>query len=93
VYVGDELAGFATALTYIVPHYGKRIATVESLFVGSAHRRGSTGLRLMDAIEEYGRRQSCLVVLYSAPAGSYFEQLLGKLRGCRHSNTVFLRTL
>jgi GNAT superfamily N-acetyltransferase len=93
VYVKGVLVGFASALTYIVPHYGKRIATVESLFLAAGHRRGRTGNELLNAIEEYARKQGCIVVLYSAPAGSQFERLLRLLKPYRHSNTVFLRSL
>lgn len=92
-YVGDRLAGFGSALTYVVPHYGRRIATVESLFLAEADRRWRTGNRLMDALENYGREQGCLLILYNAPAGSQFEKLLRMLKPYRHSNTVFLRVL
>lgn len=93
VYEGDVLLGFASVLTYVVPHYGKRIATVESFFLAGAHRRGRTGHGLMNAIEDFARERECVVVLYSAVAGSQFEQLLRMLKPYRHSNTVFLRTL
>lgn len=93
VYEDGGLVGFASALTYIVPHYGKRIATVESLFLAAAHRSGRTGNTLMSAIEEYARKQGCVVILYSAPASSQFERLLRLLKPYRHSNTVFLRSL
>ncbi len=90
---GRALAGFAAALVYAVPHYGKRIATVESLFLAAGHRRGRAGNQLMNAVEDYAREQGCLVILYSAPAASQFERLLRVLRPYRHSNTVFLRSL
>lgn len=93
VYEGEVLLGFASALVYVVPHCGKRIATVESFFLAGAHRRGRTGHALMNAIEDFGRQRACVLVLYSAVAGSQFEQLLRMLKPYRHSNTVFLRTL
>src|SRR5207302_758034 len=33
---GDDLVGFATILVCVLPHYGKKIATVESLFLAKA---------------------------------------------------------
>jgi hypothetical protein len=93
VYEDGELAGFASVLTYVAPHYGKRIATVESLFIAAAQRRGRTGNELMCALEEHAAKCGCVAILYSAPAGSQLERLLQLLRPYRHSNTVFLRAL
>ncbi len=93
VYRDGQLSGFASALVYVVPHYGKRIATVESLFVAAASRRTGAGTKLMSAIEEHARERGCVAILYSAPAASQFESLLKMLTPYRHSNTVFLRSL
>lgn len=93
VYEGGGLVGFASVLMYVVPHYGRRIATVESLFLAAAHRSGRTGHGLMSALEEYARENGCVAILYSAPAGGQFERLLRLLKPYRHSNTVFLRSL
>lgn len=93
VYDEGMLAGFATALSYVVPHYGRRIATVESLFLAKAHRLGRTGNSLMLALENWAAARGCAAILYSAPAGSQLEKLLRLTKGYRHSNTVFLRSL
>lgn len=87
------LVGFATVLTFIVPHYGKKIATAESLFLAAAHRSAGPGNRLLQTVERYAREQGCVAILYSAPAGSQFERLLRARKPYRHSNTVFLRSL
>ncbi len=93
VFAGDVLAGFGCVLVYVVPHYGRKIATVESLFVARAHRAWGAGSALMREIEAHARREGCVAVLYSAPAGGRLERLLKLSKSYRHSNTVFLRAL
>ena len=51
VFFGDSLVGFATILVYVLPHYGRRVASVESLFIAKAHRDGGNGSELMRTIE------------------------------------------
>jgi GNAT superfamily N-acetyltransferase len=92
-FAGGHAVGFASVVVYVVPHYNKRIATVESFFLMDKARNGRNGNLLMNAVEDYGRAQSCVLILYTAPAGSQFEKLLRLLKPYRHSNTVFLRTL
>lgn len=90
----EVLVGFASVLVYVVPHYGKRIATVESLFVAAAHRSGRRGNKLMKAVEEHARAQGCVAVLYSAPVRSQLARLLFLLETeYRNSNHVFLKRL
>lgn len=93
VFESGVMVGFATVLTYVVPHYEKKIATVESLFLAVAHRSGGPGNRLMRVVERYATEQGCKAVLYSAPAGSQFERLLRIRKRYRHSNTVFIASL
>jgi hypothetical protein len=92
-YEAGSLLGFAAPLTYVVPHYGTRIATVESLFMAAAHR-GWMGGKLMRAIEEHSRAQGCAAMLYSAPVGSRLARLLfqsePEYRNCSH---VFIKRL
>jgi GNAT superfamily N-acetyltransferase len=78
VYVDGAMVGFAGVLVTVLPHYGFRAATVESLFVASAHRSSGAGTRLMAAIEKYARTAGCRLILYGAPAGGQLEALLGK---------------
>lgn len=91
-YKGSELVGFATLLIYVLPHYGKKIATVESVFVARAQRSG-VGNALMKAIEGHATQSACEVILYSAPVESRLEMLLTLLPAYRHTNSIFLRKL
>lgn len=92
-YAEDQLIGFATVLTYVLPHYGKSIASIESIFVAKEHRSSSTGRALMTVAEDYARSKQCKVMLYSAPTGSSLERLLNLMGRYRRTNSVFLRIL
>lgn len=93
VYEGDDLVGFANALTSVLPHYGRMAAVVESLYVGREHRSGGAGRTLMSTIEGYGRDAGCGSILYSAPVGSRLAHLLSASRQYAHTNSIFCRSL
>lgn len=87
---GDTLVGFATVLVCVLPHYGKKIATVESLFLAKSHRHGSAGRELMAEIESWVKSEQCAGMLYNARAGSSLERLLSSLPKYQRTNSVFL---
>jgi GNAT superfamily N-acetyltransferase len=93
VFNDDRLVGFATLLLYVLPHYGKKVATTESIFISAAQRVTGIGSKLLDFIENYARENDCTAVLYSAPTGSQFAKLLGLQKTYRHSNDTFIRSL
>ena len=93
VFDADRLVGFASVLTSVIPHYGQKVATVESLFVSSGHRSGGTGRALMATIEAHASTEGCVAILYSAPAHSQFEQLLTLYPVYTRTNSVFCRRL
>ena len=90
---GEKLVGFATILAFVLPHYGKKVATVESLFVAKAHRNGRVGLMLMDEIEASAKSIECSVMLYNARAESRLERFLSALSKYKRTNSVFLKQL
>ena len=90
-YAGNRLIGFAAVLTTVLPHYGKKVATMESLFVAKSGRKGGTGAELLKAVNQYAKETGCVAILYSAPAGGKLEKLLS--RTCKQTNTVFCRSL
>jgi GNAT superfamily N-acetyltransferase len=92
-FAGSELIGFASALDFMLPHYGRKIANVESLFVSPVYRTCRAGNALMNAIEAYGKEKDCEVISYSARTGSQFERLLSCLRPYQRTNAVFMRSL
>ena len=93
VFANKELIGFETILLYVLPHYGRKIASVESLFVAKSHRAGGSGLLLMRAVEEAAATSGCAAMIYSAPAGGQLEKLLSLRKNCRLTNAVFTRKL
>ncbi len=92
VFREGELIGFAALLIYVLPHYGCKIATAESIFVKKQYRSG-VGAELMETIERYAREQGCVSILYSAPIGSRFETLLSLKDHYRRTSSVFCRIL
>lgn len=92
VYRDARLVGFATPLVSVLPHYGKQVATVESMFV-TASERGLASGRLMKNVEAYAGSSGCGAILYSAPAGGAFEAFLGGREEYELTNSVFCRRL
>jgi GNAT superfamily N-acetyltransferase len=93
VFNDDRLVGFATLLLYVLPHYGRRVATTESIFISPDQRITGSGRQLLDFLESYAKENGCSAVLYSAPVGSQFAKLLGLQKAYRHSNECFIRSL
>ena len=87
----EQIVGFGTVLVSIVPHYSRKAATIESLFVPSACRRFGIGGRLMQAIERFAHDSGCAGILYSAPAGGKLERVLDSHKAYQRTNTVFFR--
>jgi GNAT superfamily N-acetyltransferase len=89
----EQLIGFASVLLYVLPHYGRKVATMESLFVTRPKRTLGAGRKLMRVVEDFARREGCEVLMYSARAGTRLERLLLLLTTYKRTNSVFLRRL
>jgi hypothetical protein len=89
VYDDQDLVGFASVLTAVMPHSGIRIGTVESIFVSAGKR--PSGASLMVTLEKYAKAAGCAMLLYSARVGSRLEWILSQRRECRHTHAVFAR--
>ena len=88
-----SLVGFASVLISVLPHYGCRVATVESLFVAGAQRDGGAGRDLMAALELHAQEAGCPAILYSAPEDSDFHFVLAASRPYKLTNVVYCRSL
>ena len=93
VFLRDRLIGFAALLLYVLPHYGRKIATPESIFIEKDSRSTGAGQKLLDFVERYAKYEGCVAVLYTAPTGSQFSRVLESKSDYRHSNNVFIRKL
>lgn len=91
----EVLCGFAFVLIAPVPHYGRKFATVESVFVARAMRGTRLGRMLMLSMEEHAKASGCQGIFYSAPAGSDFARLmfLSENDGYVNTNHIFCRRL
>jgi Acetyltransferase (GNAT) family len=93
VYDGENLVGFATVLIYVLPHYGQKVATTESIFISKEYRAAHAFSHLTSAIQSYAMEAGCLAFLYSANSGSRFDRLLDAWKRARHSNNVYIVSL
>ena len=90
---GNLLIGFAAILIYVLPHYGVKVASVESLFVSKDHRPSGMGIALIKCIEQDAKSNGCTAILYSAPVSSQLEKVLSMRKQYRRTNAVFTRKL
>ena len=91
-YIDDELVGFLTMGIPILPHYGKRVATVESYFVAKSHRKGGPGLDLLRSAEWLAKANGAVGILVSAPKGGKLARVMPKAK-YKHTNEVFFKAL
>jgi GNAT superfamily N-acetyltransferase len=73
---GERLVGFATVLVYVIPHYGQKAASFESLFVPVEYRATAAGADLIDIVRSFARDMGCKVLFYNATVGGRLEKLL-----------------
>lgn len=89
-----ELVGVATLIVYGLPHYaGRRIASMESIFVAPDARRFGTGLKLLRAAEQCAHELGAMALIVSAPVGGRLAELLPRTSGYRETNRVFTKGL
>jgi hypothetical protein len=91
VFENREKIGFAMVVTPVMPHYGKRVASIESLFITKSRRSSGAGLELMRVVEHSVKQLGCVGILYSSPAGGQLEKLLEASKGYQRTNAVFYR--
>lgn len=92
-YLSGRLIGFISIVNVIMPHNGKKMALVESLFVSPAWRDSGAGNDLLAAGKSLSRDSGCVAILYSARAGSRLETILSRSPGCKKTHTGFTEWL
>ena len=92
-FVNGELVGFVSVICVIMPHCGRRLATIESLFVDPRYRDTGAGVSLLSAAEQYALESGCLAVVALARVGSAFEKVLSRRVGYQQTHTQHTRWL
>lgn len=92
-YADVELVGFVTVVSSVGPHHGKRIASIESLFVECSYRNLGVSSALLGAAKEYAREAGCAALLYTARVASALATVLEHRDGCDLSHLVFTEWL
>ena len=87
------LIGFVSVLCAIMPHHGRRLATVESLFVDPAYRDSGAGTALLAAVEQHARDAKCSALVCTARIGSAFDKVLDRRPGYALTHSQHTRWL
>jgi GNAT superfamily N-acetyltransferase len=90
-FVEGLLVGFVSVITSVMPHHGKLVATVESLYADPEHRDSGTGNGLMAEAERHARESGCVCLTYTARVGSRLETILALRAGCERSHEMFTK--
>lgn len=89
--IDGRLVGFVGVLTWVVPHYGVLLSTLESYYVERVSRRSGAGLMLLRMAEQASQRRKAQGLLVSAPVAGVLSEVLPRA-GYWHSNTVFFKS-
>lgn len=87
------LVGFVSIICAVMPHCGKRLATVESLFVEPAYRDTGAGVDLISAAEQCAADFGCLAITAAARVDSAFDKILSRRAGYAPTHTQHTRWL
>ena len=90
-YNDEKLIGFLVLLVSPNPHYGCKIGTIESIFVGAEYRKSGAGLKLLKAAEDTAKGMGAVGIFVSAPAGSQLADVMSKMSPYTETNRVFFK--
>lgn len=91
-WLGDELVGFLVLVLYVVPHFGKLVASTESLFVAQSARGSGAGTRMLKEAQSIAADSGCVGLCVSAPVGGRLAKVLPR-SGFLHTNELFFKAL
>ncbi len=75
----EKLIGFMSIVNSVIPHWGKKISIVESLYVLKAARKSGAGIRFIRKAEEFGRNVGSWGVIVNCPVDGELVNVLPKL--------------
>lgn len=88
----DILTGFLLFIVSVMPHYGVKMASVESYYVDKSHRDTGAGLGMLRMAQEVAKSNGAVGFLSSAPIKGRLENILPRV-GYRETNRVFYKDL
>lgn len=90
---GERIVGFASVISGVMmPHYGVKLASVESIFVLKGYRKTGAGIRLLRAAEDVAREEGAVALLSAAPKGGSLAKVLPGL-GYASTHDMFCRRI
>lgn len=90
-YDGDRIVGIVVVVVTKYPHFGKPVASVESMWLARSHRAGGAGLRLIRRAQVVAKEMGAVGIYFGARAGSRLAELYGRL--FTPMNTLFWKKL
>lgn len=87
-YASGRLIGFVTVISCVMPHNGKKTATIESIFVMAKYRDTGAGLDLIDQAEIFAKEDECVALLASPRVDSRMGVVLSRRKGWEETHVV-----
>jgi GNAT superfamily N-acetyltransferase len=91
-WVDGDLVGMMVIAFTVVPHFGVTVATTETLFVSSEHRKTGAGRELLGLADAVAVEHGCAGVLVSAPVGGVLSKVLPR-SGFVCTNQLFFKAV
>lgn len=91
-YRNGEMVGFVNFIVTVLPHYGVKVATTESIFVAREFRRTGAGVKLIREMEKICAELGAVGVLVSAPSGGRLAEVMPGLK-YRETNQIFFKAV
>lgn len=92
-HIADELIGFISIITSVMPHNGKKLSTIESVFVTSTQRDSGAGEALLLEAERFSKESGSVALTCSPRIGSRLEKVLMRRSGYNPTHTIFTKWL
>lgn len=92
-YDGLALVGFISVLVSLMPHTGKKLAAVESVFVDPEYRDGGAGTLLLDTARRYAQSVGCTKLTWVVRLGSRLDRILSRRAGCSLTHHQYTENL
>lgn len=87
----EVLVGFVTIISTVMPHNGKKLANIESIFLQGSRRGTGAGLKLIEQAEKFAKESGSVALLYCPRIGSRMAKILDRRNGVSATHTVYTR--